>query len=182
MSISWEYLAGFFDGEGCIHCSQRSYGRYIIVSLSQGSKNEIQSHILRDIHIFLTHNYIKTNLKADKNLRADKEIKYYKLIACSKYAVHDWLTEMLPFLRVKHQAAIAALNFLHTIKKPWLSPRHDKEILELRRENKSIKAIAQMMRISHMGVKSSLMRQGMYVPMRTKVSIPRFTPSHMCGS
>jgi hypothetical protein len=102
--ISWEYLAGFIDGEGCIKC-YRSGGEYknlerkkLRPRITIGQKDR---EVLDEIQTFLGTN-LKVTLSYD----------CHYLQICSVYHVRRILTNILPYLVVKRKDAEEALALL----------------------------------------------------------------------
>ena len=162
--LTWEYLAGLFDGEGCIYFSERPGGRrYVMVNITQGVVNDDASRIILDIHEFLTQHGIKAGLTshaASNPLWKGGR----KVSAASSHAVRDWLEGMFPYLRIKRAQAAGALTFLEGITAPWLTAAEDREIKTLRESGLNIIKIAESTGRSKGTVKRSLTRQGAYVP------------------
>jgi hypothetical protein len=83
-------------------------------------------------------------------------------------AFKAWLEYMLPFLRVKRQQAIDALEFITSIKHPNLSPGIIDTIKDQRDRNISIKKIAKSLGVSHSAVRYQLIKLGGYEPLERK--------------
>ena len=109
--MNWPYLAGFFDGEGCIHYSTRPYGRYVLVKVSQGWVNE-RSGVCGEVLDFLGSNGIRARLTC-KSARERERFGKHEVIASSAEGCRLWLVGMLPFLIVKRNAAEGAIK--HTL-------------------------------------------------------------------
>ena len=101
--MTWNYLAGFFDGEGCIHYAARSYGRYVHVHVSQGVVNERQSQIILRVHRHLRSHGIYPRLS------------FYpgglKCVVTNCQGTIAWLSAMQPYLIVKREMASSAIDF-----------------------------------------------------------------------
>ena len=65
--LTWEYIAGFFDGEGTICFANYKYrkgeSRYITIAISQA---ESQAKIIYEIKDFLQREKIRCRLSRDK--------------------------------------------------------------------------------------------------------------------
>jgi intein-encoded DNA endonuclease-like protein len=59
--MSWEYIAGFFDGEGCIHIREKNKYAPIVLNMTQKNKT-----VLRIIEKFLYNNNIQCNINTDR--------------------------------------------------------------------------------------------------------------------
>ena len=109
--MTWEYLAGFFDGEGCIFYNERNYGRrrYALVNVTQGSVNEEKSHICRQIHVFLR----SANIPCRLNTYPGRNGAHggCKVVVSNAPGIIAWLEGMLPYLKVKREDAILAIEF-----------------------------------------------------------------------
>ena len=123
--VTWEYLAGFFDGEGCIHYQHREYGKYVLVNVTQGTVNEAKSHVLRKIFVFLRSHGIPVRWNPYTNM--NPYTKNYsggiKVVATNAPSVIAWLEGMLPHLIVKRDLAIEAVAFARTIHKRAIERR-----------------------------------------------------------
>ena len=102
VNMNWSYVAGFFDGEGCISLSIRGTGPQLVLHISQKDPQP-----LRDIQAFLQEWGIRVNgLYAYTDKHAWRiHIGHYKsAILC--------LRMMLPYLRtVKHTVAQDAIRY-----------------------------------------------------------------------
>lgn len=166
--LSWSYVAGFFDGEGCISYAKRTYGKYIIVHVSQGYKNELASGVLADTLKFLVSHKIKARLSYYGDRGHETWLPTSRVLTSSSEASKTWLEYMLPFLRVKRQQAIDALEFITSIKHPNLSPGVIDTIKDQRDRNISIKKIAKSLGVSHSAVRYQLIKLGGYEPLERK--------------
>ena len=111
--MTWEYLAGFFDGEGCIYINHRSYsyGKYQAVKITQGIVNEANSGIIAEIFNFLQDHKIPVRWHEDKY----QGNKKFEVIASNKQACIGWLEGMLPYLRVKREKAVEAIGYIQKL-------------------------------------------------------------------
>lgn len=112
--IGWEYLAGFFDGEGCIglyHKSQK-YTR-VLVSMSQAVPQE---KILDEIQEFLwTEGFDFTIRLSCKEHVGDKGYlrqTQYTLYCVNRTEALRFLQKIEPFLRVKKLKAKEVIAWL----------------------------------------------------------------------
>ena len=120
--MSWSYVAGFFDGEGCIHYADRAYGRYVHMNVSQGVVNEANSRVLAGIWLFLRRHGVSVRW-ASYSGRTVNDKGGYKVIATNAPALVAWLTGMMPHLIVKRSAAESAVAFAASIGKRKLDKR-----------------------------------------------------------
>ena len=104
------YIAGFFDGEGCIRIKRASQGGnsyYIWVAITNSNKSILD---------YIADIFGGSVKKAEKT--PNKTI-YHLLITSSEAT--DMLKILLGFLREKKEQAELAINFHE--KKEWLSPQ-----------------------------------------------------------
>lgn len=100
--ISWEYLAGFVDGEGCIKIYTKPSG-YKVVRCTIGQKHR---EVLDQIQTFLMTNNAITLSRG-----------CYYLQLNSRIDVEHFLLGILPYLIVKKQDALAVLE-LYALRDP----------------------------------------------------------------
>lgn len=96
--INWEYIAGIFDAEGCIHV-KRNHFSYIKIT----QKNDFQ--LLEHIKNFIGHGYTKA--------------KTYWITNRVDFAKWD-LEKMLPYLDVKKYQATKCIEYFETNNKSLL--------------------------------------------------------------
>jgi hypothetical protein len=106
-SVSWEWLGGFFDGEGCIEIKPQNYGRSLMtvrLSIAQYGKN---SWILNEIKSFLEEYgvtvYLKPKSKGGLYVNPINDVKFV-------------LNELLPYLGVKRERAEECLKYIEEMK------------------------------------------------------------------
>ncbi len=103
---TWQYVAGFFDGEGHI-TNLTSYARPSVL-ITQADRNDV---VLSKISEFLSS-------KGVHHLLRPKSKATDKWLATSTIAIHSWrdvrrfLRTVLPYLIVKRVRAIEALDFI----------------------------------------------------------------------
>lgn len=99
--MSWEYLAGFFDGEGCIYYRLGKFNLKCHIS-QKGARGK---RLLTEIMEFLAERAVKSSLQ----LRKDTD--YYILWLCGRENVIRFLSGMLGYLRIKKLEAQDLLRF-----------------------------------------------------------------------
>lgn len=106
--MTWQYIAGFFDGEGNVNTSS-SHGRSWTVRIVQS-----ETEVLNRIAEFLKNNNIESHLyhsyKASQYKKAKKDLWCLQLSGESN--VKDFLIGVLPFLIVKEPVAQDIIRFL----------------------------------------------------------------------
>lgn len=100
--LSKEYIAGFFDGEGCIRLGKYRHGKYITYSP--------QCHI--------TNKYIDTLIKIKEqyagNLRPNSANPSCFQLTISGYKnIKRFLSDICPFLRQKKKEANMTLEYIN---------------------------------------------------------------------
>ena len=85
--MNWEYIAGFFDGEG--YCKKQ--GRYTVIQITQQHKE-----VLEEIQQFLGYGHI---------YRKDNKLKYkgFDLRIFKRKDCIDFITKIKPFSIVKKE-------------------------------------------------------------------------------
>lgn len=109
--MNWDYVAGFFDGEGCIAITKdnsRKFPRFpctVRVTISQK-----RPAVLSEIKGFLKENRIPSTMFQVESMRNDKRFDCWLLsIGKSKHAV-SFLLKIKDKLIVKRPEAIRVLN------------------------------------------------------------------------
>ena len=100
LPMTWDYVAGFFDGEGCVevhsNVARRSTGT-IRVSISQSGDRG--KRICKEIIDFLEARGIHSNLA--KQGQGEKYKPAWKVITSGKGNTEKFLKAILPYVRVK---------------------------------------------------------------------------------
>src|SRR5215831_9287509 len=104
MKMSWEYLAGFFDGEGSIHVKSRKHVQCRVVQAS------FQGNVIYEIEKFL----ISQKIPCSVNERFSGSTWMLYLSISRTTANFKFLVNLLPYLRVKKQAALGAIDFIQS--------------------------------------------------------------------
>jgi hypothetical protein len=115
---TWQYLAGFFDGEGCIEWRSS----FVLVVTQSDRADNVLAHIA----IFLRSRDVRCILRARRLYKRKDPVRWRPQ---SQIEVLDWrsvrrcLRKMLPFLIVKRERALKALEYIQNRKwKPSLIP------------------------------------------------------------
>ena len=102
--VDWPYIAGFFDGEGCV--SRDRNGRPVCTV----TQTDGDHFVIEKIQKFLKDNGIAAPVQSyDKGPRTKSHKRLCVSGACS---VEDFLSNILPFLIVKKDKATAALELV----------------------------------------------------------------------
>ena len=100
--MSWEYIAGFFDGEGYVGAS---LGR----TTNAVGMCQQQLDILLRIQEFLQDNGIKSNIQKGGEGYTKKQV--WSLRMAGTVEIRKFLPKVIPFLYVKRQKAEDQLRF-----------------------------------------------------------------------
>lgn len=106
--MNWQYVAGFTDAEGCIHT--RKDGRNIVISWTQ---SEPQEDVLRQIQVFLDE-FDVVSLLSSQDRGGNTNIAW-RLVVNRRASCSAVLKNILPFLVVKHKAAVSAVGTLERV-------------------------------------------------------------------
>jgi len=148
--ITWEYLAGFLDGEGNIRIinypNRRSSTRGVSVTLAQGIENNGE-RIMNLIAEFLKNYEIKTHIyryKESTDKRGISRKPMYILKISDKYSVAQFLELIKDKLLIKKETAEKTLDFIKTLRKHTrpLNLEEKKKIKQLYQNGYSHKMIA----------------------------------------
>lgn len=106
--MSWQYIAGFFDGEGCIYRATRNGKQlgHFRLTMTQTS-----SEVLTRIAQFLEDKYIKTRTSMVK--RNGNRSECYTLIIDNIGNILPFLNNTVPYLIVKRSKAMEAISILN---------------------------------------------------------------------
>lgn len=111
--MTWQYLAGFFDGEGCISIEKVGDGRntYRRVRITIG-QSEPQHLVIYAIADFLDDHGLhpRTYVQSYEHMSAAKPQHSLRLMRASE--VRWFLEKMLPHLLVKEGQAREAIAFI----------------------------------------------------------------------
>jgi hypothetical protein len=163
MTISWEYIAGFMDGEGCI-CL---VGNRCKIGIAQGRK---QSHVLDVIQGFLlSHDIHCWITKGHPTKNRGNPID--ALWMSSRKACLRYLTHVLPYLIVKHDKAIQAIELIN----PKLAREQDflqrmEMAIAAYRDGMSSLQIFKKYRIFHAPLRRHLAKRGLLMRSRKEAN------------
>jgi hypothetical protein len=157
--ITWEYLAGFFDGEGCIYWMKSGNRKYCIVHVSQGWVNENRSGVLQDILAFLLEHGINARKVSYTNAND------HRVITSATIACRQWLEGMLPFLRVKRSAAETFLKQMEITNLCRITLSTRSGIIKRREEGISLNKIAEEFGVTKGTVRYNLIKYSNYAPL-----------------
>lgn len=109
MKISWSYITGFFDGDGCIHFKNRENKdnykhRTMMVYLDQA---KFQGQVLYEISTFLKKENIEHRIVFN-----GKSGKYLRLVISSLTNCEYFLKKVLPYTIVKKEKVINAIKYI----------------------------------------------------------------------
>ena len=136
--ITWDYVAGFFDGEGCIYIDKQ---RRLHITFAQKSRV-----VLEKIQVFLTAEDIPSNVY----VQFDKEHHgpfFHLTIGGNVISKRRFLSEIKDLVVVKRQKVEYALKFAEGIRvvnyHPPYGPKHERQIVEMyQSQGLSLRAIA----------------------------------------
>ena len=109
MGVSWQYIAGFFDGEGSIAVrTYKGYGNFNITIPQSGVVGE---RILKEIQWFLKQEDINSCVFLDTKVRGLAKKPVHRLCVNNRINMIAFLRHVLPYLHVKHTQAQDVLRF-----------------------------------------------------------------------
>lgn len=103
--MDWSYIAGFFDGEGCVSIGKN---KRPVCTIAQTNGDH---RVIEKIQEFLRSNAIPTSV-VDYVKRSPKHKPSKTLLITSSFAVEDFLSRCLPYLIVKRPKSEIALQQL----------------------------------------------------------------------
>jgi hypothetical protein len=102
--MNYAYIAGFFDGEGCIYKTPR--GSYTM-QMTQSAK---QDAVLHQISAFLAADGVTNQITPARQCGLGQPSRHLKITKSS--SMERCLAQMLPYLIVKRDAALPALLYV----------------------------------------------------------------------
>jgi len=144
--ISWQYIAGFLDGEGTI--SQRKKGNWS-VEIYQCTK---QAKVLFEIQKFLAENNIESHIYKRRHKRQYENTAGMWLAISKTKEVLKFLLMIKGFLIVKKEQcenAIKDLQIKTKRGKVRLTREEKERIKELWNKGKTVKEIAEILRLNY---------------------------------
>lgn len=105
LRMDWSYVAGFFDGEGCVHISRKGSVRVIV-----GNKNK---EVLEQLCRFTGLGYVISEVKKHHAIPFD----FHSHLILRHEDVERFLKAILPYIVVKRNVVENALQFIKS--KDW---------------------------------------------------------------
>lgn len=125
--LDWGYVAGFFDGEGCVDCRE---GRQVTGTIRRQFRLKIyqnQREVLDTIRDFLSENGIVSRVEV--HLRPDRLKKghqgLFALVVNGASDVYRMLLRMEKYLIVKREEADYVIEWLEELRDEALAGRLD---------------------------------------------------------
>jgi len=145
--ITWEYLAGFFDGEGCIYSNLKKNHTYAGIYQA-----EHQSSVLYAIQKFLKKNNIESKIYIRKEIRKNQNYKGVSLEIAHRIELLNFLKVIQPYLFVKKKKCDQVIKeikqYLTEGGKRHLTTFEKDKAKELWEEGKSCKEISSILGIN----------------------------------
>jgi LAGLIDADG-like domain len=117
LKVSWPYVAGFFDGEGCITHAWRKHGEdrgYFVLSTSITQCGPIGKIVLTEIKEFLSEFGIVCQVRHDarKGTKLPHWKEKFDLRVNRRESIIIFLRGLMPYVRVKKVITQDTLRFL----------------------------------------------------------------------
>ena len=127
--MTWEYIAGFFDGEGTIRNNKYGNKTSIGIGITQ---SVFHGEVINEIKDFLDKEKIRVQVYIRNEPYKDKYKAQYRLEITSRASVKDFLLPIIENLRVKRDQAEKLLLFINSCPiKGRLTLRERDSIIEL---------------------------------------------------
>ena len=108
--MTWQYIAGFFDGEGCLTIRKRSNYKKGFYSWELNICQSLkQSKVLDEIKIFLDREKIKSKIYSSQSRNLGK-CEMRRLIIGRIREIKNFIDKVLPYLIVKKEKCEKFLN------------------------------------------------------------------------
>jgi hypothetical protein len=108
LPIGWAYIAGFFDGEGCLHAAGEGKGGSHKFSITIAQADDIGYRVLHEIKEFLQSQNINAYVVQHSRSITKRNPKWkpcWNLWVRQQRSVRLFIDGVLPYLRVKKQRA-----------------------------------------------------------------------------
>lgn len=110
MAMTWGYIAGFFDGESTVAVATHSTGRKSGAYIAQSGPRGLI--VLTEIQEFLETQGIKSSVfQTGVASQHKRTMPSYRLAVNGFVGVTNFLSQMLPYLRVKRTVAQDILRY-----------------------------------------------------------------------
>jgi hypothetical protein len=110
MVMSWQYIAGFFDGEGSIATGAGYNSRRVGIYIAQSGDRGLW--VLTEIQKFLADCGIKSSVFATGKIGKNGMTKQaYRLGVCGFISARDFLVAVFPYLYIKKTFAQDVLRY-----------------------------------------------------------------------
>lgn len=104
MVMSWQYIAGFFDGEGSIGLGAHNTGRKAVVYMAQSGRLGLS--LLHVISKFLATEGVKSSVfETGRTGVHGRTMPSYRLNICGYASVVTFVLNVLPYLYIKKVVA-----------------------------------------------------------------------------
>lgn len=111
--VSIAYLAGFFDGEGCIHLARKGAGVASYTARVTISQSKNRGKVLLDKIAFTLSTYgISCHIGVDNRISKLHPSVMYNLQINSRLSVSKFIKLVMPYLEIKKLEAQDILRFL----------------------------------------------------------------------
>lgn len=167
--MDWNYIAGFFDGEGNITIhkpNERGATKYVAISVAQKESKADVIYIMKE---FLEKEGIETHLYLQKT-QGEKWENMVALRIANKKNGEKFLKKIIGKLYVKKSEAEKALEFYTTFKRNIndITEEEGREIIELYMSGKSCEKISKIFGVSKTTIYTFLRSQSNYREIRQK--------------
>ncbi len=145
MAMSWQYIAGFFDGEGCIRLANEGKGGIgsIQISLHQSANRGL--YLLLDIKKFLeTNGIVNIGIQTQKKCSQLTKKPMHRLYIYNRVSACIFIRNVLPYIHIKKVECQDILRYMimwphikgnHMFATPYVPRTHCSNGHELTPEN-----------------------------------------------
>jgi len=173
LTMGWEYIAGFFDGEGCLHAVGEGKAGSHKFAITIAQADQIGLEVLSEMKSFLQHNGINAYVVEHNRSVSKRNPKWkrcWNLWIRQQLSVKRFIDGVFPHLRVKKQRA-EDYRRLCILWPTTLGLTHDTQI-KLRRdtldrllkEGKTPMEISRIVGVDHSTVYQKMKRLGYKTP------------------
>jgi hypothetical protein len=134
--MNWAYIAGFMDGEGSITFRQSTATFSIEIAIAQSGSRGLE--LLEEICAFLKSHEIASSVLIHNQKVTLSKKPMYQLRMAKRKSVQKFLTNLMPYLRIKKVKAQDALRTFKLfpprvsegIRKGWITRRENLAIFK----------------------------------------------------
>jgi hypothetical protein len=159
--MNWSYIAGFFDGEGCVSKANAKHCDLYAVHMAQHVK---QDEVIYRIKDFLVEKGIPVRLYRERNTFKQQEHFMTRLVISKQCDVEKFLKAVLSLLLVKRKNALLALEAARvSLARKERSRRNLKKAVAMYRDGDSLLKLSKTFHLCTKDIRAAVALNGIAV-------------------